>query len=415
MPKNKYLSTKLACYIGYITQAIVVNLAPLFFVIFGTDYGIGNAELGNLLLISFVTQIITDAVSVKLAQHKSFRSLAVWAHILAAAGLLLLSVLPQIIENTFAALSLAMIVYSVGGGLTEVVISPIIDAIMLEEEKEGKSVGAAALSILHSFYCWGQVLVVLLTTVLLALLGNTYWYIVPTLWAIVPFFNIFFYLRVPMPPFLIPEEKSPVKNLLAKKLFIICMILMVCAGAGEMAVSQWASLLAEKGLGISKVAGDLLGPCAFAVFMGAGRILYGLFGRRLRLTRLISLCCITCFAGYSMICLCKNPIIALLGCSVCGLSVSVMWPGGLTIAANRFRSSGSALFSILAICGDVGCSLGPWLAGVVSDAVNTEAMSALSVFSNLDGAQIALKCGLFVCAIFPVIMFFASLVFRENK
>jgi len=406
-----YRYTKLACYIGYVTQAIVINLAPIFFVIFSDRYGIDNASLGTLVLVNFVVQIFTDITAVRLTTRVSLRSCAVCAHILSFSGLMLLGILPNILPNTFVALLVASVVYSVGGGLIEVVISPIVDAIPVEESQGAGRAKAAAMSFLHSFYCWGQMTVVLITTLLLGAVGNENWMYIPFLWALVPFVNVFAFVRVPFPS-LIPESKStPVHSIVTTKLFIVCAVLMICSGASELAVSQWASMLAEKGLGVDKVTGDILGPCAFALCMGIGRMIYGLLGTRLPLAKSLFLCSTLCVGGYLMITLSQNAVVALLGCSVCGFAVSLMWPGVLSLTAREFSHGGAVLFSLLAICGDIGCSLGPWLTGFVSNHINADAFASLAPFSGLEAQQISLKCGLFAAGIFPLIMIFAVIAF----
>ncbi len=417
--KINYKYTKISCYIGYITQAIVINLAPLFFVIFSDKYGIDNASLGTLVLVNFVTQILTDIVAVRLTTKISLRACAVSAHIFSFAGLMLLGILPTVIPNTFVALLVASIIYSIGGGLIEVVISPIVDAIPVEVTEGVGGAKAAAMSLLHSFYCWGQMSVVLITTFLLSLVGEEMWMFIPFLWAMIPFVNIFGFIRVPFPKFIAESERTPIRKIVTTRLFIVCALLMICSGASELAVAQWASMLAEKGLGVNKVVGDILGPCAFAFFMGIGRMIYGILGVKLPLAKSLFFSSILCVGGYMMITLFQNPVIALLGCSVCGLAVSLMWPGVLSLTAREFTRGGAVLFSLLAICGDIGCSVGPWLAGMVSNNINTDMFSQLAPFAGLESGQIALKCGLFAAGIFPVIMIFTVLAFisirKKNK
>ena len=413
--KTNYRSTKLACYIGYVTQAIVINLAPLFFVIFSDKYGIDNASLGTLVLITFITQILTDITAVRLTSKISLRSCAIWAHIFSASGLALLGILPNIIPNTFTALLIASIIYSVGGGLIEVVISPIVDAIPVEVTEGVGGAKAAAMSLLHSFYCWGQMTVVLVTTFILSFVGNDNWMYIPFLWALIPFFNTFAFIRAPFPHFISESERTPVKKIVTTRLFVICAILMICSGASELAVSQWASMLAEKGLGVDKVTGDLLGPCAFAFCMGVGRMIYGILGTKLPLAKSLLASSFLCVCGYLMITMFQNPAVALLGCSVCGLAVSLMWPGVLSLTSREFSHGGAVLFSLLAICGDIGCSVGPWLTGLVSTNIATEQLSKLAPFSGLAHDQIALKSGLFAAGIFPIIMIAAVIAFMALR
>ncbi len=416
MLKPSFKHTKIACYIGYVVQAIVINIAPIFFVIFSDAYGIDNAKLGTLVLLNFIIQIFTDMVSVKLLTRLSVKSCAILSQLFSFTGLAFLGLLPMVIPNTYAALIIATFFYSVGGGLVEVVISPIIDAIPIEESESSKNgAKAAAMIFLHSFYCWGQVSVVLLSTLLLYFIGNSIWYLIPVLWSLVPLINALLFLKVPFPVFVSGERRTPIKKIVFSKFFLLGAILMVCGGAAELAVAQWASMLAEKGLGISKVAGDLLGPCAFAFFMGIGRILYGVFGSRFKIAHGLLVCAVLCLVSYAMITISKSPVVALMGCSLCGFSVSLMWPGVLSLSAREFPLGGTALFGLLAIFGDLGCSLGPYFTGIVSNAVNIESVSAYPIFSGLDVNLVCLKCGLMAAAAFPILMIVTLVVFSVVK
>ena len=243
-----YRSTVSACYIGYVCQAAVNNLAPLLFIIFQTRYSMSYDKISMLILINFITQLLVDLGSLKLSKHMSVRSMTILAHIMCAAGLIMMGVLPLVAENTFTVLILSVIVYAVGGGLTEVLISPIIEAI---PDTEG-SAKAAAMSLLHSFYCWGQVAVVLLSTGFLAAFGENLWFLLPVIWAILPIFNAIFFTKVPLAPSLSENNNVKLSALFKQKSFVLILILMLCAGASELAMSQWSSLFAQKGLMISK-------------------------------------------------------------------------------------------------------------------------------------------------------------------
>src|ERR1035437_2837693 len=269
--KYTYRSTLYACYTGYITQAIVNNLAPLFFVIFQNRYGLSFEQVGRIILINFVVQIATDILSVKFLDSIGYRKAAVFAHILCTVGLVFLAVLPNIFPDPYIGIIVSVVFYACGGGLLEVLVSPIVNALPGDQKE-------SAMSLLHSFYCWGQVSVVLFTTLLLSLLGHDYWPLLPLLWALVPFYNLFRFLKVPLAPVVPDNEKVPLKKLFQSKFFLIVLLMMLCAGAGELTMSQWSSLFAEKGLHLPKVLGDLLGPCLFAVFMGIGRTIYGFWG-----------------------------------------------------------------------------------------------------------------------------------------
>lgn len=390
-----YKRTTYHCYISYIVQAIVNNLLPLFFVIFRNNYGIGSDKLGSLIIINFLIQLFVDTLAARFGDTVGFRASMVGAHFFAAAGLVLAAVLPLVLNNTFLALCIATVFFAVGGGLIEVVVSPLVDALTVNKD-------GTAMSFLHSFYCWGQVAVVAISTLLLALFGSDRWYILPLIWAVVPFLNAFPFMYLPIPATVSESERVPLKTLFKNKTFIIMFLLMVTAGASELAMSQWASFFAERGLGVTKVMGDLLGPCAFAVLMGLSRVLYGIFGDRLNIEKSMLLCSVLCAACYLLAGLSKNPYLGLLGCAVCGFSVGLMWPGTLSLAGKSF-CGGTAMFGVLAVAGDLGCSVGPWLTGMVSAAVENNS-TLLNVCKNygFTAQQASIKLGLLVAVIFPI-------------
>ncbi len=391
MPETvSYRPTRMACYRGYIVQGVVNNLSPLFFVIFQREFGISYAMISSLILFNFVTQICVDVLCVRFVDRIGYRAATVAAHICCTAGLVMLGVLPRILPAGFAfgGLALATMVTAVGGGIIEVAVSPIIDSLP-SEAKDAK------MSLLHSFYCWGQVAVVLLTTVAVRLMGQALWWVLPLVWAVLPFYNLFAFARVPLRPTVPPEEKVPLGQLCRSKLFVLSMVLMLCAGAAELAMSQWSSLFAEQALGVEKLWGDLLGPCLFAVFMGIGRIIYGVFGAKMDLYRWLlgtALLCVLCYTGAALLAV---PMLSLLCCALCGFSISLMWPGVLSSTAAVYPKGGAAMFGLLAVCGDMGCSAGPALAGMVSE------------FAGL-------RAGMLSAAVFPAVMV-ACLLFRMAR
>lgn len=385
---NKYASTRLACYTGYFVQAIINNLASLFYVIFQDEFGLNYSQISWLILINFVSQIFIDFVSVKLIKKIGYRIAVVFAHIFATAGLLLLGILPRILNNHFIGLVIPVIIYAVGSGLIEVLVSPIIEGLPLNNK-------SGAMAFLHSFYCWGQASVVLISTFAVKFIGTGNWYWLPISWSIVPFINMFSFMKVPIiPPVSDGESEMKIRDLFKQSEFIVCTLLMLCAGASEIAMAQWASTFAEKSLGVSKFTGDLLGPCMFAILMGSGRVLYGYFGDRLNLRRVLSLSACLCVISYLATTLVPIPIVSLIGCGLCGLSSSTMWPGILSLSAKLFPKGGTAMFAMLAMFGDFGCSLGPWLTGILSDTAK-----------NSDSITMEpLKFGLIFCIVFPILM-----------
>ena len=398
--KTNYRSTLAACYLGYITQAITINLIPLFFVIFGERYGVSYSELGSLVLLTFVIQIAVDASMIKLTYIIGYRISAVAAHVLSAAGLLLLGILPHFMPP-YAAILVSVSVYAIGGGMTEVVISPIVESLPGDAK-------ASSMSLLHSFYSWGLVAVVSITTVILRIVGDDLWYIIPMLWAAVPFFNIFFFSKVPLVPITKEAESVPLSAYFKSPVMYVAIVLMICGGASEMAMSQWASLFAESGLGVTKVLGDLLGPCLFAIFMGLGRTVYGMFGSKINIKKALLGCAVMTVVCYLTTVFANAPLLSLAGCALCGFGVSLMWPGVLSMTSAEFGvMSGPALFAFLALAGDVGCSLGPWITGKVSD-------TYLALEASATGSD-ALRAGLLAACVFPVIMILGCTVMLMSK
>ncbi|WP_440065484.1 MFS transporter [Streptosporangium sp. OZ121] len=393
-----YDHTRRACYTGYVTQAIVNNLAPLLFIVFQTRYQLPLEMLGRLVLLNFATQLVTDIVAVRFVDRTGYRVPLVLAHILSALGLVLLAVAPAVSPSPYLGLCVAIVVYAVGGGLLEVLVSPVVDA--LPSPQEGK---AAAMSLLHSFYCWGQVAVVAGSTLLLAWIGQDAWQVLPVAWALVPLVNMVAFLRVPLPATVPDEHRTSLRALFGAPAFAAAVVLMLCAGAAELTMSQWSSLFAEEGLGVSKVWGDLAGPCLFAVLMGIGRIVYGLWGERIPLVPAMASCGALATVCYLVVCLSSDPVVSLVGCAVCGLAVSLLWPGTFSLAAARFPLGGAAMFGVLAVFGDAGGAAGPWIAGAAADAsaAANGFLSALSAALPGDGGS-GLRTGILVATVFPL-------------
>jgi fucose permease len=390
--------TRRACYVGYVTQAIVNNLAPLLFMVFQTRYDVPYERLGRLVLLNFATQLVTDLVAVKVADRAGYRLPLVLAHVFCVVGLVLLAVLPSVLSSPYLGLSLAIVVYAIGGGLLEVLVSPVVDA--LPSPQEGK---AAAMSLLHAFYCWGQVAVVLATTLLLAQIGEDAWQVLPLVWAVVPLANLVVFLRVPLPPTVPDEHRTALGRLCAAPAFAATLVMMCCAGAAELTMSQWSSLFAEQGVGLPKVWGDLAGPCLFAVLMGIGRFVYGLWGAKMPLVPAMIGCGILATVCYLTAALSSDPVRSLVGCALCGLAVSLLWPGTFSLAATRFPFGGTTMFGLLAVFGDAGAAAGPWLAGAVADAT-TGTQGVLRALANLlpDAGGSALRAGLLIGTTFPL-------------
>jgi fucose permease len=404
-----YRNTTYACYRGFFTQAIINNLAPLLFIIFQTNFSISYEKLGQLVLINFATQLLTDIWATKYADRVGYRQCMIASHALCTIGLISLGVLPRIMSNSYLGLVLSVVLYAIGGGLLEVIVSPIVEALP-NDNKEG------SMSLLHSFYCWGQMTVVFLSTLLLWIIGREYWFILPLLWSLFPLYNLFQFLHVPLLPLVKEGKEMKLKELLSHPTFFVAMLLMLCAGASELTMSQWSSLFAEKGLQLPKVYGDLLGPGLFALFMAVGRTIYGYFGDKLPIKSSLLVSSLLCIISYLVTVFSPYPILSLLACSLCGLSVALMWPGTFSLTSATFPRGGTLMFGILAICGDLGCSFGPWLAGMLSDQVQKTG-NILTFWSNnnLDLEQIGLRTGILAAVIFPILMTISLLSFRRRR
>ena len=407
--KYSYKHTLRACYIGYITQAIVNNLAPILFIVFQNEFHISFEEIGRLILINFATQTFADVMAIKYVDKLGYRKSAIFAHVFCAFGLIGLSVLPQLLPSPYTGLVIAVMIYALGGGILEVLVSPIVESIPGDEK-------AAAMSLLHSFYCWGQMGVVLVTTILLKLIGNNMWTIVPIIWAVIPIYNGFKFINVPLMPLLPQEETMSVKELLKSKQILVAFILMLCAGASELTMSQWSSLFAEKGLIVPKVIGDIAGPCMFAIFMGTGRTLYGIWGSKINLRKSLFRSGILCIICYGVTVFSPWPVLSLIACAITGISVSLMWPGTFSLSAKMYPKGGTAMFGMLAIFGDLGASLGPWFAGIISDvAQKSTKLVNFGQLYNINIDQIGLKSGLLAAIFFPIMLVAGVLLIKEEN
>lgn len=353
-----------AAYIGYLTQAITINFAPLLFVTFENTYHISMGKISLLIAVSFLIQLFTDAVMAKLSDRLNTRVTVIAAHICAVLGMTGFAWLPDLLPSPFLGLTVSVIVAALGGGIIEVMISPIVEACPTSEK-------SSAMSLLHSFYSWGLAGVVLLSTLFFKVCGIENWRILSCLWGIIPAIGAVAFLFVPIYSLDEVEEESDAPahshSLFGNRLFWIFFIMMFCAGAAEQAMSQWASAFAETGLGISKTYGDLLGPCAFALLMGGVRTFYGTSNGKLSLTRFILFSSVLCIISYLIAALSPLPLLSLIGCALCGLSVGIMWPGTYSLASAKIQNGGVRMFALLAMAGDIGCLVGPTAAGWVAE------------------------------------------------
>ena len=381
-----------ACFAGYVVQAVVNNFVPLLFVMFQDSYQIPLSKITLLITVNFVFQLVIDILSAGFIDKIGYKTSVIIAHFCAAAGLISLTVLPEIFGDPFVGILVSVMIYAVGGGLLEVLLSPIVEACPTANKEK-------AMSLLHSFYCWGHMGVVLLSTVFFSVFGISNWKILALIWALIPVINGIVFFTAPIYSLQEEGEKGlSLKELLSKGVFWVMILLMVCSGASEQAVSQWASTFAEQGLGVSKTIGDLAGPMAFAFMMGLSRLFYGKYGDRIDLDKFMSGSTVLCLVSYLCISFAPFPVLSLAGCAVCGFSVGILWPGSFSKAAAAIKGGGTAMFAFLALAGDLGCSSGPTLAGFVSSHMGDN-----------------LKAGILAAIIFPVLMLAGIFLSRKMK
>lgn len=384
--RTSYSHTIAASYLGCVTQAVVNNFAPLLFLTFQTQMGLSLEEITLLTTVNFSVQLLVDFLSVKAADRIGYRVCIVAAHLFSAAGLAALAILPGLIQNAYAGLIVAVTLYAIGGGLIEVLVSPIVEACPTEKKE-------AAMSLLHSFYCWGHVAVVLLSSAFFQLAGIGNWRVMACVWALLPLGNAVYFALAPIRPVVEERRRMPVRSLFGQKLFWLFLLMMLCAGASEQGMSQWASAFAQSGLGASKAMGDLAGPCAFAVLMGTSRALYGKYSDRMPLRAVMTASAVLCIACYATAAMSGNVLLALAGCALCGFSVGIFWPGTFSTAVPALPGGGTAMFALLALAGDLGCTTGPTVVGLAAGAA---------------GGRLA--AGLGVGMIFPVLMLLCILL-----
>ena len=383
---KNYKKTLLACYLGFITQAIVANFAPLLFLKFHMDYDI---PLGTIALISsvfFFTQLLVDLFCAKYVDKIGYRRSIVASEVFAAAGLIGLAVLPGLFSNPFTGIMISVILYATGSGLIEVLCSPIVEACPFDNKE-------SVMSLLHSFYCWGSVGVILISTLFFAVFGIENWRWIACLWALVPLFNVYNFMTCPIEHLVEEGGGMGIIDLFKKPLFWVSLVLMICAGASELSMAQWASAYAEGALMISKTVGDLVGPCLFAVTMGISRVFFGKYGERIDLRKYMIGSGVLCFICYMMASFSSNMIVGLLGCIICGFSVAIMWPGTISISSKTFPAGGTAMFALLAMAGDLGGTIGPSLVGRIAQ-------------NNGDAMQYGLRAG----SVFPVILVISIII-----
>lgn len=389
--KSKYQKTLIACYLGFITQAITANFAPLLFLTFHRTYQISLGRIAFISTAFFFTQLLIDLFCAKYVDKIGYRKSVVASEIFSAAGLIGLAFLPSLLPDSYVGILISVIIYAMGSGLIEVLVSPIVEACPFDNKD-------SVMSLLHSFYCWGSVGVILLSTIFFAIFGIENWRILSCIWALIPLFNTFNFISCPIESLTEEGEGFSIRQLFHIPIFWIALILMVCAGASEISMAQWASAYVESALGISKNIGDIIGPCLFAIMMGISRFFYGKYGEKLDLMKFMIASGILCLICYLLAALAPLPFLNLVGCSLCGFSVGIMWPGTISIASKKIPLGGTAMFALLAMAGDLGGAVGPGIVGLVTQAANDN-----------------LKIGVLAGCVFPAVLVLSVLLLRRKR
>lgn len=388
--QKNYKKTLVACYLGFVTQAISANFTPLLFLTFKSTYGITLEKIAMIPMVFYFAQLLIDLAATKFADKIGYRTCVVVSQVLSAVGLISMAFLPDVLSNPFIGILISVVLYAIGSGLIEVLVSPIVEACPFEN-KDGM------MSLLHSFYCWGALGVILGSTLFFAVFGVGNWKILTILWALIPLYNTFNFISCPMER-LVDEGKSmSVRQLLKLPLFWLIIILMICSGASEASMAQWASAFTEAAIGVSKTVGDLAGPGLFAMFMGISRMLYGKFSEKLDLTKVMLICGAMCAGCYLLASLSASPILGLTGCALCGLAVGIMWPGSISISSQKCPRGGTAMFAFLALAGDLGATVSPTMVGS---------------FAEIAGGN--LKTGLLVATVFPAVLVIGLLLLKKK-
>ena len=389
--KSKYQKTLIACYLGFITQAITANFAPLLFLTFHRTYQISLGRIAFISTAFFFTQLLVDLFCAKYVDRIGYRRSVIASEVFSAAGLIGLAFLPSLLPDPYVGILISVIIYAMGSGLIEVLVSPIVEACPFDNKD-------SVMSLLHSFYCWGSVGVILLSTIFFAIFGIENWRILACIWALIPLYNTFNFISCPIESLTEEGEGFSIRQLFHIPIFWIALTLMVCAGASEISMAQWASAYVESALGISKSIGDIIGPCLFAVMMGMSRSFYGKYGENIDLMKFMIGSGALCLVCYLLSALAPLPFLNLVGCAVCGFSVGIMWPGTISIASQKIPLGGTAMFALLAMAGDLGGSVGPGIVGFVTQNANDN-----------------LKVGMLAGCVFPTVLVLSVLLLKRKR
>lgn len=389
--QNNYKKTLIACYLGFVTQAISANFAPLLFLTFKNTYGITLEKIAMIPMVFYLTQLFVDYAATEFADKLGYRICVVASQVLSAFGIASMCILPEIMPTPFSGILISVILYAIGSGLIEVLVSPIVEACPFENKY-------GMMSLLHSFYCWGAMGVILGSTLFFTIFGINNWKMLTLIWAIIPLYNAFNFIKCPIDRLPDSDESMGIRQLFQMPLFCLMILLMVCSGASEACMAQWASAFTESALGVSKTVGDLAGPCLFAMFMGISRMLYGKFSEKLDLIKVMLSCGILCTVCYLLASLSTLPILGLIGCALCGSAVGIMWPGSISISSQNCPRGGTAMFAFLALAGDLGAMISPAMVGSLAERAGGN-----------------LKIGLFVATVFPIVLVFGLLLLKKKS
>ncbi len=390
-PGKNYKKTLIACYLGFVTQAISANFTPLLFLTFKNSYGITLEKIAMIPMVFYLTQLLVDLAATKFADKIGYRTCVVVSQVVSSVGLISMAFLPELLPHPFAGIIISVVLYAVGSGLIEVLLSPIVEACPFEN-KEG------VMSTLHSFYCWGAVGVILGSTAFFALFGLENWKILTVIWALIPLYNTLNFINCPIERLTEDGESMGIRSLLKTPIFWLMILLMICTGASEATMAQWASAFTESAIGVSKTVGDLAGPCLFAMFMGIARMMYGRFSERLNLRKVMLICGIMAACCYLLASLSSVPALGLTGCALCGLAVGIMWPGSISISSKACPKGGTAMFAFLALAGDLGATVSPAMVGSLAETAGGN-----------------LKSGLLSATVFPVILVVCLIILGRAK
>jgi MFS family permease len=397
MTVKSYRLTTISCFTGIFSQAISSNITAILFIPLMTLYGLSYIHLGLLVGINFSTQVLVDIITSRLVDRNGFRVFVLAADLLAVTGLLLFALSPVLFSNVLVGLIISTIIFSISCGLQETILSPIVNAIPHGEK-------GPAMALMHSFYAWGQVATIVVTTLLLFFYGIRSWQIIVSLWAIVPLVNFFMFLAAPFPGVVHESQRLTMRDVFFKPYYLVAMLAILGGAATELVMNQWSSTFTEKVLELPKVTGDLLGMCGFAVMMGLGRLIYGRYGNKMNMNNVLVASAGAAAACYIIVAVSPVHAISLLACGVCGLAASLLWPGTLVITAEKYPLAGAWIFAIMAAAGDIGAAVGPFGAGLVTDftrglpaALNWAARVGLSP------DQFALRAAILLAAVFPIL------------